>query len=343
MLPSSAASQEMFDLFEQTPDLVCIAKKDGFFQNINPAVGKTLGYSKEELLSLPIATFIHPDDKEFTAKRRLILLEGNPLLNFQNRYCTRNGDTVWLEWTSVYIPEKEVVFAIAKNITERKKEELAIEKQYQKFRDLTSHFKNSIEKDKKFLAIELHEELAQLTSVIKMDLDLMSMNVGAENSVLKSRIEHALSTANLLLNKIRRISFSISPNMIDDLGLHEVLNWLCNQFVNLNGIPCRLHCNMDESLLSREIQLDIFRICQDVLSNTLYHAAANNVSIQIEANKNKVLLTIEDDYSEAHMPTEKQRQLLENIRFRAASVNGYVHSETLQDKGTKIFVEINNA
>ena len=100
----------LFTLFEMTPDLVCIVSKEGFFQKINPAVSRKLGYTDEELKAVPVSTFIHPADKERTASERAKLLNNHPLLNFQNRYCHKNGETVWLEWTSIYLPEKELVF-----------------------------------------------------------------------------------------------------------------------------------------------------------------------------------------------------------------------------------------
>lgn len=113
----------VFDLeyfFEIAPDLLCIAGFDGYFKKINPAVSTTLGFSKEELFSRPISSFIHPDDREITAKRRKALSDGQSLINFENRYLAANGSTIWLSWTSVPIKRDQLIFAIAKNITYRK-------------------------------------------------------------------------------------------------------------------------------------------------------------------------------------------------------------------------------
>ena len=139
-----------FAFFDMTPDLICVAGKDGFFKKINPAVINKLGYTKEELLSRPVFSFMHPEDRERTGREREKLLEGENLLNLQNRYCTKNGEVIWLEWTSVYVPDKEIVFAIAKDITSRKLMEQEIEEKYKKFKSLATHFKNTIEKDRKF-------------------------------------------------------------------------------------------------------------------------------------------------------------------------------------------------
>jgi PAS domain S-box-containing protein len=103
-----------------TPDLICIAGYDGYFKKINPAVSKALGYSDEELFSKPISHFIHTDDKLITGRKREKILNGIPLLNFENRYLTKSGETVWFAWTSIPIKSEQVVFAIAKNITHKK-------------------------------------------------------------------------------------------------------------------------------------------------------------------------------------------------------------------------------
>src|SRR3989440_6281543 len=157
---------EMFTFFEMTPDLVCIAGKDGYFRKVNPAVINKLGYTQEELFSKPISSFIHSEDKDVTQRKRAKLLLGKTLMNFENRYVTKTGEIVWLAWTSIYFPDKEIVFAIAKDISERKQIERDIEEKYKKFKSLASHFKSSLEENQKYLASELHDELAQLAGVV---------------------------------------------------------------------------------------------------------------------------------------------------------------------------------
>ncbi|RYD88760.1 MAG: PAS domain S-box protein, partial [Sphingobacteriales bacterium] len=108
-------------LFDLSPDLLCIAGYDGYFKKINPAVSKTLGYTNEELFARPINSFVHPDDQEITSKNRQRIREDNPLINFENRYLTKSGETVWLSWTSMPIKRDQMVFAIAKIINHKKK------------------------------------------------------------------------------------------------------------------------------------------------------------------------------------------------------------------------------
>lgn len=106
--------------FELSADLFCIAGFDGYFKRVNPAVSKLLEYTKEELLSRPINEFIHEDDKSITSSYREKIIQGVPLLNFENRYVSKTGKIVWLSWTSMPSEDQKIVYAIAKNITYKK-------------------------------------------------------------------------------------------------------------------------------------------------------------------------------------------------------------------------------
>jgi PAS domain S-box-containing protein len=111
-----------YDLFfALSPDLLCIAGYDGYFKKINPSVSKLLGYTMEELYAKPINDFVYHDDKATTAKVRDALTKSKPLYNFENRYVTKDGEIVWLSWTSLPVDKDQLIFAIAKNITHKKR------------------------------------------------------------------------------------------------------------------------------------------------------------------------------------------------------------------------------
>ena len=114
--------------FEISPDLLCIAGFDGYFKKINQSVVRTLGYSFEELYSRPINDFVYCADKRTTQQVREELTKAKPLYNFENRYKTKNGEIVWLSWTSYPVESEQLVFAIAKDITHKKKQEADREK-----------------------------------------------------------------------------------------------------------------------------------------------------------------------------------------------------------------------
>lgn len=331
---------DLFTFFEKTPDLVCIANKEGYFKNINAAVIEKLGYSAEELFAKPISHFIHPDDKELTGIRRANLLQDNSLLNFQNRYVAKNGNIIWLEWSSIYLSDKEIVFAIAKDISIRKKVEQEVEEKYIKYKGLAAHFKTSIEDDRRFLAAELHEEIAQLATAVKLDIDWISSNVNETSEAAKSRIGHALAISNVLVNKIRRISFSISPNMLDDMGLDETLESYCKEFSILNNISCQFESIYDESILTREMRVDFFRIVQDSLVMILNHDRPGKINVSIEETEEKIVLTISGNGPGFDIAQINHTQGIIAMRERAASINGQITIQSNTGNGTKVAVAI---
>lgn len=323
-----------------TPDLVCIAGRDGFFKKVNRAVVEKFGYTEEELMAQPIATFMHPEDKQLTLHKRAELFKGKSLVNFRNRYVTKSGNTLWLEWTSLYFPDEAVVFAIAKDITKRRQVEVEIEEEYRKFKGLASHFKTSIEEDRKFLARELHEELAQLASILKMDIEAARKHLAVLPPAAGDRIENAAVVSQQLIMTIRRLSFSISPNMLEHLGLNATLEWHCKEFSILSGISCVFQSTFDDTRLTDELRIDLFRICQEALQNILKHAQAGEVQVSVEELGQQVRLTIIDNGKGFDQTLQKRQPGVIRMRERAASINAVLSVQSAPGRGTAISVTI---
>ncbi len=327
---------ELLPFFELTPDLVCIARKDGYFQQVNPAVIQKLGYTEEELYTHPISSFIFPDDKALTQQHRNDLINGKPLVNFQNRYVTKSGAIIWLDWTSVFLPGKELVFAIAKDVTRRKETELEIEEKYNRFKGLANHFKGSIERDRKYLSVSLHEELAQLLAVLKMDIDWVKAKNQELPDAVSKRLEHAGAVTELLIKTIQRISFTISPGMLNDLGLVETLRWHCNEFAMIGSVNCSFNGSLDDELISKEVQLDIFRICQEALHNVLYHANALNASVTVSETDTEICFEIIDDGKGFALNEVQESNGLTVMKERAASIHANLTITSKLHAGTSI-------
>lgn len=109
--------------FDISLDLLCIAGFDGYFKKVNPAFVNLLEYTEEELFSKKISEFIYEEDRVLTNGFRESLTSGMPLVNFENRYVTKSGKLIWLNWTSTPLIKENLIYAIAKNITFRKQSE----------------------------------------------------------------------------------------------------------------------------------------------------------------------------------------------------------------------------
>ncbi len=128
-------------LFDLSPDLLCIAGFDGYFKKVNTAVSKVLGYTVEELYSRPINDFIFPEDVDITSKARKKLTQSKALLYFDNRYVTKSGEIIWLSWTSQPSDEDQLIFAIAKDITHKKRLEAERNREFANLAKMNESYK----------------------------------------------------------------------------------------------------------------------------------------------------------------------------------------------------------
>src|SRR6201981_6272 len=109
---------------------LCIAGTDGYFKHVNPAWETTFGFTREELLSRPYLEFVHPDDREATTAEAAKIASGCNTVAFENRYRCKDGSYKWLLWSAVFRPERGLIYAIAADITERKREEARLAAQH---------------------------------------------------------------------------------------------------------------------------------------------------------------------------------------------------------------------
>jgi len=127
-----AKTQELDRYFTSSLDLLCIADTDGYFRRLNPEWEKTLGYTLAELEGRQFLEFVHPQDVEATVAAIAQLKAQQELLNFENRYRCKDGSYRWIEWRSY--PLDKMIYAVARDVTERKQVEEALRESEQRFR-----------------------------------------------------------------------------------------------------------------------------------------------------------------------------------------------------------------
>ena len=114
------AQDELDRIFHLSSDLIAVADLDGHFKRVNPAFERTLGYSSEELRSRPYVDFVHPDDRSRTLQAAAELAQGREVIEFENRYLRKDGAVRWLQWSARSAPGEAVIYAAARDVTERK-------------------------------------------------------------------------------------------------------------------------------------------------------------------------------------------------------------------------------
>jgi PAS domain S-box-containing protein len=115
-------------------EMFCIAGFDGFFKGLNPSFERILGFTIKELLAKPYLEFIHPDDRQATVAEAGRLSNREVVFAFENRYRCKDGSYKWLLWNAVSIPEQELIYAVGRDITERKRADQALQESQERFR-----------------------------------------------------------------------------------------------------------------------------------------------------------------------------------------------------------------
>ena len=109
--------------FEVSIDLLCFLNFNGYFKRLNPAWERTLGFTREELMSRPFIEFVHPDDRERTLKQNAAVRSGGKALGFENRYLCRDGSFRWFRWNAASDSPNQVIYSVARDVTEARQAE----------------------------------------------------------------------------------------------------------------------------------------------------------------------------------------------------------------------------
>ena len=127
-----AVEAESARYFHLSLDMICVAGFDGCFKRVNPAFERTLGYAPEELVGRPFLDFVHPDDRELTEREAAAIPDGNGTVQFRNRYLDKQGNVHWLEWMSTAVLDQGLIYAVARDVTDRRALEQELEARSQR-------------------------------------------------------------------------------------------------------------------------------------------------------------------------------------------------------------------
>jgi two-component system sensor histidine kinase/response regulator len=162
------AQDELDRFFTLSLDLLCVAGFDGYFKRVNPAWQRQLGWSEAELLSRPYIELIHPDDLEATYAAAGRLKEGREIIYFENRYFHKDGTIRWLLWASTPLPAEQVIYATARDITERKAAEETMAELVRALEVSKQRAEDAAATKSVFLANMSHEIRTPLNAIIGM-------------------------------------------------------------------------------------------------------------------------------------------------------------------------------
>jgi PAS domain S-box-containing protein len=309
------------------------------------------GWSEEELLKKQKNGFSLVCEEDLPETNRITreLLDG--VVDRNNVVCrsyTKYGRVIWCEWFNSILKDTDgkviTVMSLVRDITERKIAEERLQQSYFNIRQLASHLQNVREEERAGIAREIHDELGQQLTGLKMDLSWIAKRVPAQvDSQVSEKIKTTIELLDITIKTVRRIATQLRPSILDDLGLIAAIEWQSQEFQKRSGISTQFNTSILKFNASAAVAIGLFRICQESLTNVARHAEARHVCITLqEQEKQHILLKIEDDglgFEYNKIGSKKTLGLL-GMKERTLMMGGKFEMVSMPGKGTTLFVKV---
>jgi PAS domain S-box-containing protein len=250
----------------------------------------------------PQATFevfleaVHPEDRDMVQQVINHTIQSHEAFRFHYRVVRPEGAVRWLqargqlELDPAGRPVR--IYGTGQDITELKQAEDDLEKSRQQLRALSAHLQSVREEERKRIAREIHDELGQAMTALKIDLAWLSKKTNDE-SVL-GKVQSMSTLLNETIQTVRRIATELRPAILDDLGLPAAIEWQAQEFEKRTGIPCELRISPEVSITSGP-STELFRVFQEILTNIARHARATQIHVILEMQADHLMLEVRDN------------------------------------------------
>jgi PAS domain S-box-containing protein len=209
-------------------------------------------------------------------------------------------------------------------------------------RALTARLQSVREEERTSIAREIHDELGQACTAIKMDLALIGRKATRRQTSLLAKVDSATKLVDGMIVTLRRIASDLRPRTLDDLGLTAALEWQAQEFESRTGIPCRITLPQEPLALDAERSTAIFRIFQESLTNIARHAHATRVEARLGLEVNELFFQVRDNgkgFDAEEVKTRKSLGLV-GMQERALLLNGELNVEGVPGAGTIMTMRI---
>ncbi|HEY5637977.1 MAG TPA: PAS domain-containing sensor histidine kinase [Burkholderiales bacterium] len=238
--------------------------------------------------------------------------------------------------------ERHLFTVILRDITRRKEFEDALQRQQDELRELSARVLEAREEEKTLIARNLHDELGQLLTALKMDLAWLRERLPGGTPELGERAGRMNAVLDQTVASVRRISAELRPLMLDDLGLADAAGWLVEDFGTRAGIACSVEMAADAELASvgKPAATAVYRVLQESLTNIARHANAKNAWIVLGIERGEVRLDVEDDGKGIDPDTLARSLGLKGMRERALYLGGTLEVSRAPRGGTRVQLRV---
>lgn len=232
--------------------------------------------------------------------------------------------------------DKRVSLVLLDDITEKLKAEKGLLASYTQLKKLTAHLQIVREEERTRIAREIHDELGQQLTVLKMDASWISRRIAADDKSIAEKLAGMIGLIDDTVKTVRRISSDLRPGILDDMGLIPALEWQGEEYAKRTGIKWHFSTNINDIVLDPDISTNIFRIFQEALTNIIRHSLATRVETIVEKKNESLTIIVKDNGQgfDVHRLRNRASWGIVGMKERAAFINSELKIDSEKQKGT---------
>jgi PAS domain S-box-containing protein len=325
-------------LLDHLPDGVALTQRRRII-GVNPRMVQMFSYpSPESMEGLSLLDLASPGSGEIVRQQstqRALGQQGENRFQFQG--LRKDGSTFSAECTLTVdrSEAKAFVLAIIRDVTERKT--------YEEQRKLLSERIMTVqERDRASIARELHDELGQALTGIKMDMAWIKSHMKCTDEAVSDRFDALGNLVDTTIESVREMATSLHPSVLDQLGLAAAIEWYAGEFERRTGIECIIESESSDFNIDSNAPINLYRIFQEALTNIARHARASRVDVRIAEDQGGLTICISDNGR--GIPSQKLSGPMSlgiaGMRERAELIKGRLDIQSRRGKGTTVTVQV---
>ncbi len=340
-------SEEKFrHIFQTSPNIIVISiLNNGLIIDINDEGAKILGFKKDEMIgktSIELGV-ARPEMREVMKK---IIEKENSFRLVEQILYKKNGEplTCLLSGQLINIEDKTYLFQTIIDITKVKQSEEKLIKYQQNLKTLTSELNLAEERERRRIAINLHDHLTQSLAMAKIKLTSIQKEISSNE--IKNNLKEARKYLDESIRNSRKITYELSPPILYELGLSEAIEWLLKQVETNNSIKTFFKSELNYFFIDNDKRILLFRSINELINNSIKHSGCNKISVSLWRQENKIFVEVIDDgigfdpEKLAGRDPGKGGFGLFSLRERFEFLNGGINIFSSPGKGTDIILSL---
>jgi len=339
-------SEEIYrTIFENTGTAMAILDDSVIVTLANSEFEKLSGYQRQEIESRKsFMDFVDAGDKDRLLKyhRTRRIDPASAPRNYEFHFIDKYGIIKDIFTTANIIPGSTKSVLSLLDITEMKKVQEDLMHSREQLRNLHKHAQDVREGERTRVAREIHDELGQVLTALKMDLSYLSRKFPQETKPLHTKISLMLKFIDMTIQSVKRITMDLRPGLLDHLGLVPAIQWQAEEFQKRTGISCEVKVDPEDISLDKDQATTVFRIFQETLTNAARHANASHIETTLKAYDGMLKMIVKDNgkgITRKQIADPKSFGLI-GIRERAFFCGGDVMFTGKKGHGTSVIVSI---